>query len=139
MNIGLKPSETTNSFTFGNYFRKKNFSERIVYNGNASFFLEPLEATSIGVINRINRMAYDIWVNGLSQNEIEEKNTNYIDYLTEIERMIMLHYYAGSIYNTPFWDHAKDLGLKCMIETKNDSKFKEMLATVIDLETFNGK
>ena len=118
--LDLVPSDVTNAFTFKNYIRKENFSKRVVYNGNASFFLEPMEATSIVVMDFINRGAIDIWTGKTSYRDY---NVSYLEILREIESMIMLHYYAGSKFNTPFWDFAKDRGEKCSKQLMKNKKF----------------
>ena len=100
----LKASKKTNHLTFNSFYRKNNFSKKVVYNGNASFFLEPLEATSTGFSADINRWAWDLW-NG----NLNEKKAQYLyeNGLNNIENMILLHYMSGSIYNNKFWKKAK--------------------------------
>jgi hypothetical protein len=139
--FGLNPSEKTLELHFNNYYRKQNFVGRSAYSGNTSFFLEPLEATSIGFMDQIQRMAMGHWFQGDSQ---EAVNSFYTQAIQEIENIIMLHYFAGSKYNTPFWDYAKDRGQKCMeravknprfVEFYNNSKnydFRNCLSTPID-------
>jgi tryptophan halogenase len=139
--FGLNPSEKTLELHFNNYYRKQNFVGRSAYSGNTSFFLEPLEATSIGFMDQIQRMAMGHWFHGDS---VEMVNDFYIQAIQEIENIIMLHYFAGSKYNTPFWDYAKDRGQKCMdqavknprfVEFYNNSKnydFRNCLTTPID-------
>jgi hypothetical protein len=122
----LIPSETSNNLKFKNYFRKINFNERISYSGNSSFFLEPLEATSISTMDSIQRKCYDIWNGNMS---IEEANFKIKEQLVQIETMIMLHYFAGSKYKTEFWEFAQKNGEKCIEESLFfDQKFK----TIID-------
>lgn len=116
----LTPSTTTNSFKFNNYYRKNNFTGRVAYNGNASFFLEPLEATSISTMNEIQRMAFDVWNNSADLNVV---NQAYIKKLQEIEIMIMAHYYSGSVYNTPFWDIAKENGKNTLSGAFENERF----------------
>jgi hypothetical protein len=53
----LKPSEITNHIKFESFYRKQNFNSKVIYNGNSSFFLEPLEATSTHMSANINRLA----------------------------------------------------------------------------------
>jgi hypothetical protein len=53
----LTPSNDINNVSFTSFYRKHNFSSKVAYNGNASFFLEPLEATSLGFADRVNRLA----------------------------------------------------------------------------------
>jgi hypothetical protein len=123
----LTPSNTTNSFKFNNYYRKNNFTGRVAYNGNASFFLEPLEATSVSTMNAIQRMAFDVWCEGGNLNELNQK---YIENLQEIEIMIMAHYYSGSVYNTPFWDMAKEKGKNTLSHAFKNQKFIHILKTI---------
>lgn len=116
----LTKSDTTNTFTFGNYYRKQNFKDRIAFNGNSSFFLEPLEATSTAMMDSIQRMAWDIWHGNMS---VEKANERYTRELIEIERMIMMHYFAGSVFKTPFWEYAQERGTRCMKEAMKDDRF----------------
>jgi hypothetical protein len=117
----LIPSENTNNFSFKNYYRKQNYNGRVAYNGNASFFLEPLEATSIGMMHIINKYSFDIWDN---IRKLEDINYSYITSLKEIEYMVMLHYFSGSIYDTSFWKYAKERGEKCILESLTQKKYK---------------
>lgn len=105
--LGLSPS-TQNYFNFRNYYRKKNFSDRIVYCGNASFFLEPLEATSLSTSSLILMRATNLWFN--KQYSIDQLNEWYIDWMGGVEQMISMHYTAGSVYNNDFWDYAISVG-----------------------------
>lgn len=121
----LEPT-STNSFSFNNYYRKQNYSDdgRIAYNGNASFFLEPLEATSIHMMDSVQRLALDMW-NNRPGYTLEKVNAEYTRRILEIQRVIMLHYSAGSRFNTPFWQMAQEDGNRCIEELKSDPKFIE--------------
>jgi Tryptophan halogenase len=117
----LTPSTDTNSFSFRNYYRKKNFSDRVARNGNASFFLEPMEATSIAAMIQINRYAWDLW---FGTHYTDFSNDLYTKMITQVENMIMLHYCAGSRFDTEFWDFAQaraDRHIKSSL--KQDSEF----------------
>lgn len=120
----LTPSTDHNTFEFKNYYRKKNFTGRIVYNGNASFFLEPLEATSIALMNRILKMSYDNWFNNTS---LDLLNDDYNIFLKEIETVIMLHYFAGSVFKTQFWELARARAEKIVARAKTDNRFNEFV------------
>jgi hypothetical protein len=121
----LTPSTDYNTFGFKNYYKKQNFTDRIAYNGNASFFLEPLEATSLALMISICKMSHDIWFNGIDPSKY---NNNYVKSLKEIETMIMLHYFAGSVFKTPFWDFAQERGARIVSEANRNIKFKEFVA-----------
>ena len=117
----LEPSEDTNSFSFKNYYRIKNFSHRISYSGNASFFLEPMEASSISTMDFIQRRAFDIWVSGTSDSDA---NKDILEWNEGIENIIMLHYFAGSSFKSPFWDYAQARGRECMEKAFKEREFR---------------
>lgn len=118
--LNLISSDNVNSFSFKNYYKKQNYNGRVAYNGNASFFLEPLEATSINFMNQNQRRAFDYWNKYRSE---ENVNIDYTNEILEIEKVIMLHYAAGSIYDTDFWKFAKEKGSKSIEALRKDDKF----------------
>lgn len=107
----LLPSKDTNAFSFKNYRRKDNFNGNISYNGNASFFLEPLEATSFSTVDAVNSITQSHWFGGSSKDLSEERYNHFID---ANESLIMLHYAAGSSFKSAFWDYAQERGRLCM-------------------------
>jgi tryptophan halogenase len=122
--FNLNPSDTTNSFSFRNYYRKQNFTERVAYNGNASFFLEPLEATSIGFMDQIQRIAFVRW---FYNEPLDWANQYYTEIVKEIESVIMLHYLAGSVYDTEFWRFAQERAKTTIREARKVSRFNEFV------------
>jgi hypothetical protein len=120
---GLIPSSEPNRLSFNNYYRKENYEDfgRIAHNGNASFFLEPLEATSVGTMDRIQRTAFDIW--NLRKSP-EQANQEFQELMHQTELILMLHYAAGSPFKTKFWEFAKERGLKKIEDSKDDYKFR---------------
>lgn len=126
----LNPSNTVNHLNFQSYYKTNNFNGKVVYNGNNSFFIEPLEATSIGfsIVNTLEAIEY--W-------EDEDKTYKYfqdfyIENISNISAMISLHYLAGSKYDTEFWKNA-ELKAKEKItkEFKNNSKWSDFIWKVI--------
>lgn len=127
--FGLTPN-VTRHLKFNNYSRRINFTDRVSYNGNASFFLEPLEATSTGMAVGINQASSSIWTSKVSPELI---NTDYLNKINEIETMIALHYYAGSVYDTKFWNYATKLGTeKIEHQAATNSKFRKLINMVLD-------
>jgi tryptophan halogenase len=124
----------TRKLKFRNYSRKENFDGRVCYNGNASYFLEPLEATSTGFSDYINRLSFDHWyAKEFNQNRVNEL---YKREITEIEAMICLHYFSGSVYNNEFWKYAQKLGKNVIEENfKNKTKFSEIIKVALDEKT----
>ena len=121
-------SEEQNNFEFKNYYRKENYTDRVMYNGNASFFLEPLEATSVGTIDHLNRRLLDSINLDLT---IESNNAWYEREIREAQNMIMMHYFAGSKYDNEFWKHAKQKGKDSMSEMIESNKFRDIAALAL--------
>jgi hypothetical protein len=109
---------------FNNYSRRKNFVGNTIYNGNASFFLEPLEATSTSLACQILNLSLSVWNNKLTMQDAELFYQKEID---NIEAMICLHYMAGSIYKTPFWEFAKELANSKIKMKMKDSEFYKFI------------
>lgn len=101
----LIPSNQTVQFDVVQYFRKHNFSNKVIYNGNASFFIDPMEATAVGLSTQINRWAWDLWHGNLSLGQCQSFYEKEID---NIRLMILMHYLAGSVYQNEFWDYAEN-------------------------------
>ena len=111
--------EIDGDLTFENYMAKSAFvGERTVLNGNMYGFIEPLEASSMGVYQHICRQAWDCL---FGKQPLKISDNNIRQYMKETETFILWLYQYGSKYNTPFWKYAKSLPFK-----PND-KFKAML------------
>jgi hypothetical protein len=128
----LIPSNKTTELHFESYYRKQNFTPKVVYNGNASFFLEPLEATSTGFAISIMRLAFDLWN---ESSTIEQCQHDYETNINHIESMILLHYLSGSIHKSNFWTKAKKLAkAKIKKEFENKTEWaKFVLDSTIDM------
>jgi hypothetical protein len=114
-----------NHIRFNNYHRKNNFSNRVVYNGNASFFLEPLEATSTSFADNIIRYSFEIWQNNMP---VEVAENQYLETISGTESMISMHYSAGSIFENDFWKYAKNLGEnKMKKDFESNSEFSKII------------
>tara|TARA_R100000315_G_scaffold60607_1_gene37503 strand:- start:1914 stop:2996 length:1083 start_codon:yes stop_codon:yes gene_type:complete len=117
-----------NFFEFKNYYRKENFVEDIACNGNSSFFLEPLEATSLALVDRINRWTWDLLNNNITQ---QEANMYYKNYIKEIEMIINLHY-LNPKQKTKFWNYAKQNSSYIL----NDQIYKKIVDNLENDEYF---
>lgn len=113
---------------FSNYYRKENFKSNYVYNGNASFFMEPLEATSSFNIVDINQDAIDLF--HLPYND-RKFNRKFKLTMLKNEFLINFHYMLGSKWKTDFWNEAYDkslITLKKFKEAGFSNTLKNMLA-----------
>ena len=129
----LVPSDVTNAFHFKNYYRKKTFTERISYNGNCSFFIEPLEATTLSTVDIVAQSSINSFIN-TTINKLNKEtfytkfNTSITNEIESIIDMIMLHYMAGSKYKSKFWDYASENGeTRIKNSLKNKIKFQKIL------------
>jgi tryptophan halogenase len=109
------PNGKVNNLKFNNYYKKINYDNKLFFNGNASFFLEPMEATSISTIDLINRNIYDVIYKNINY---DQANKKYINWFKQTQEIITMHYYANEKYDTPFWKYAKDLATQCMLNFK---------------------
>lgn len=121
----LTPSDKTNALSFNNYYRMQNFTDRVFYNGNASFFLEPMEATSIATMDFNNIHGLGVFQGSRSA---DNANALYRRWMQRIESIIMLHYFAGSKYKTEFWDFARQKAETCIkVTAQTDETFKHII------------
>lgn len=123
--FNLEPSQDGNKFSFGNYSKKENFTNRVVFNGNASFFLEPLEATSMSTMVKINRLALKMFNKEIVS---EQANKEYLYEIDQVSNMIMLHYFAGSRFESAFWTEAQLRAKKYLSLAKKNNAFVNMIA-----------
>ena len=80
--------------------------DRVLLNGNRLFFLEPLEATAMeGYLNGC-RYFWDYIFYGQSKMETQKRIE---DYVYKVQDFILWHYGNGSVYDTQFWKHAKEV------------------------------
>ena len=93
------------------YFRTPTFSDNTFYNGNAGCFLEPLEATSLST--SLNVISH-IWNIVDGNRSAEAAQALFEREVRATEGVVMMHYLAGSRWESPFWDYAQERGRECM-------------------------
>lgn len=103
--------------TFPNFISRDFFDGALFKIGNKASFLEPLEATAIGLTNTQIVYASHYFLQDLAKTNRQsrqfelEKITVFNQHLFNITLKIALfiswHYRCGSIYNTEFWHFAK--------------------------------
>jgi hypothetical protein len=121
--LNLTPSYDVTQWFFKNYYRKQNHTQRVTYNGNSSFFLEPLESTSTTFMDFINKNTLKLLSNEIT---IEEANKSYLNEMEDIQRIIALHYYSGSSFKTNFWEYAFELSQNFLKDNIKNVKFKNL-------------
>ena len=90
--------------------RKKQWNRNCVAVGLAAGFLEPLESTSIGLI----QVALANLVQLFPDSEFDDDNADEFNRLMDIEfgrvrDFLVLHYHATRRDDSPFWDHCRTM------------------------------
>ena len=114
----------TDTLEFSNYVAKNfRIGERTILQGNMYGFIEPMEATAVGMYHKLCKCAWDgIFANDTFDNCNKNIKTN----VKQLENIILWHYQFGSKFDTPFWKYAKSLPFN------PDQKFYEVIKGNLD-------
>ena len=84
--------------------RREHWKKNCVCVGLASGFIEPLESTSIHLIQRsIIRLMQMFPKDGIKQSDIDEFNQQMSSEIEHIRDFIVLHYHVTNRQDTPYW------------------------------------
>ena len=90
--------------------RLKNWNRNVVALGLASGFVEPLESTSIHLIQRgVLRLMQLFPKLGIRQPDIDEYNNQSRLEIANIRDFIVLHYKVTNRQDSPFWRHCRSM------------------------------
>jgi tryptophan halogenase len=90
--------------------RLKHWNKNCVALGLASGFIEPLESTSIHLIQRgIVRLMQMFPAGGVKQPDIDEFNLQTRKEIEHIRDFIILHYKVTNRQDSPFWRHCRSM------------------------------
>ena len=105
--------------------RRRHWNKNCVAMGLASGFIEPLESTSIHLIQRsIIRLMQMFPYNGIRQPEVNEFNRQMDAEIVNIRDFIVLHYHVTNREDTRFWRHCRNMNIPESLQHRIDL-FKE--------------
>lgn len=92
--------------------RLKHWQKNCVAIGLSSGFIEPLESTSIHLIQRgAIRLMQMFPLTGIKQSDIDEFNQQTKYEIEHIRDFIVLHYNVTNRQDTPFWRHCRNMDI----------------------------
>jgi tryptophan halogenase len=109
-NIEGEPLTKPRIIKFRTGQRHQHWNKNCVALGLAAGFLEPLESTSIHLIQRgIIRLLQLFPTQGISQTDVDEFNAQMKEEFLNVRDFIVLHYHVTEREDTPFWRHCKSM------------------------------
>ena len=104
-------------FTTGK--RKKFWNKNVVAIGLSGGFMEPLESTSIHLIQKgISRIAAYFPDQGFSQTDIDEFNRQSTAEYEQVRDFIILHYHASTRTDSEFWNYCRTMDIPEPLKAK---------------------
>jgi tryptophan halogenase len=101
--------------------RRTTWSGNCVGIGLASGFLEPIESTSIHLIQRaIVRLLQLFPSDGICQSDVDEYNFQTSSEIRHIRDFIILHYHVTNRRDTPFWRDAAEMAIPASLRHRID-------------------
>ena len=111
-NMAGKPAAEPNFLRFTTGRRKKFWNKNVVALGLSSGFMEPLESTSIHLINTgINKLIALLSLDGITQVHEDAFNRLTGKEYARIRDFLILHYNATARDDSAFWNHCRTMAV----------------------------
>ncbi|MEM9938697.1 MAG: tryptophan halogenase family protein [Pseudomonadota bacterium] len=109
-NMAGKPTADPNFLRFTTGRRKKFWNRNVVALGLAAGFMEPLESTSIHLINTgINKLIALLSLDGITQTQQDAYNRFTKKEYARIRDFLILHYNATERSDSEFWNYCRTM------------------------------
>lgn len=109
-NIEGEPLTKPRIIKFRTGQRHRHWNKNCIALGLAAGFLEPLESTSIHLIQRgIIRLLQLFPTNGIRKPDVDEFNAQMKEEFLNVRDFIVLHYHVTERDDSPFWRHCKSM------------------------------
>lgn len=111
-NVEGEPINDPRVLKFKTGMRRKHWNKNCIAMGLSSGFIEPLESTSIHLIQRsIIRLMQMFPYDGIRQPDVDEFNSQMEFEILNIRDFIVLHYHVTNRSDTPFWRFCKSMNV----------------------------
>ncbi len=111
-NVQGKPLTDPRVIKFTTGQRRKQWHKNCVAVGLSSGFIEPMESTSIHLIQRsIIRLMQMFPYSGIRQPDLDEFNEQMSTEFSHIRDFIVLHYHVTKRTDTKFWNHCRTMDI----------------------------
>lgn len=118
-NIDGKPLTDPNNLRFVAGYRNKFWNKNVVAIGLSGGFLEPLESTSIHLINSgINKLLSLLSIDGITREQEQAFNRFSRKEYEQIRDFIILHYKATERDDSEFWNYCRTMDVPDTLKEK---------------------
>lgn len=118
-NLDGKPGAEPNFLRFVTGRRKKFWNRNVVALGLAAGFMEPLESTSIHLINTgINKLMAVLSLDGITPEQEQSFNRLTTKEYERIRDFLILHYKATTRDDSEFWNYCRTMAVPPSLEEK---------------------
>lgn len=114
-----KPTADPNFLRFVTGRRKKFWNKNVVALGLAAGFMEPLESTSIHLINTgVNKLLAVLSLDGITQTQADVFNRLTVKEYERIRDFLILHYNATTRDDSEFWNYCRTMSVPDSLKDK---------------------
>lgn len=118
-NLAGKPTAEPNHLRFQTGRRKKFWNKNVVALGLSAGFMEPLESTSIHLINTgVNKLISVLSLDGITQNQQDTFNRLTNKEYERIRDFLILHYHQTNRDDSEFWNYCRTMSVPDSLSEK---------------------